>query len=124
MTGLSIIKGCSPLSYTFTDLHSTVLKTLKENVLINLRDRGSSAEDCLEDASENLMVRIICDRYFVLFGSFLSHILRKAYIPNIFINLKGSSSAEDCLEDTSGYLKVRIFLIYILYFFLTFLFHI
>lgn len=36
LTGLSVIKSCNPASYTFTDLHATVLETLKENILINL----------------------------------------------------------------------------------------
>lgn len=36
LTGLTVIKTCNPASYTFTDLHTSVLKTLKENILINL----------------------------------------------------------------------------------------
>ncbi|XP_068248317.1 protein-lysine N-methyltransferase EEF2KMT-like [Palaemon carinicauda] len=41
LTGLTVIKRCKPASYTFTDLHTSVLKTLKENVLINLCGDGS-----------------------------------------------------------------------------------
>ncbi|XP_064118501.1 protein-lysine N-methyltransferase EEF2KMT-like isoform X2 [Macrobrachium nipponense] len=47
LTGLTVIKACNPASYTFTDLHMSVLKTLKENILINLCN-GSSPESTNE----------------------------------------------------------------------------
>ncbi|XP_042876996.1 protein-lysine N-methyltransferase EEF2KMT-like [Penaeus japonicus] len=38
LMGLAVIKLCKPASYTFTDLPTTVLKTLAENVKINLEN--------------------------------------------------------------------------------------
>lgn len=36
LTGLSVIKRCSPKKYIFTDCHRTVLDTVSENVQLNL----------------------------------------------------------------------------------------
>ncbi|KAK7068783.1 Protein fam86a [Halocaridina rubra] len=49
LTGLAIIKSCSPASYTFTDTHTEVLNTLKENVLINLCEDRLVAENISEE---------------------------------------------------------------------------
>ncbi|XP_045135426.1 putative protein N-methyltransferase FAM86B1 isoform X5 [Portunus trituberculatus] len=36
LTGLAVVMNCKPASYTFTDVHDSVLKVLVENVAINL----------------------------------------------------------------------------------------
>ncbi|KAK8388817.1 hypothetical protein O3P69_020648 [Scylla paramamosain] len=36
LTGLAVMKNCKPASYTFTDVHDSVLKVLVENIVINL----------------------------------------------------------------------------------------
>ncbi|KAG7154566.1 lysine N-methyltransferase EEF2KMT-like 2 [Homarus americanus] len=36
LLGLAVVQSCKPSSYTFTDLHPSVLNTLTENVQINL----------------------------------------------------------------------------------------
>ncbi|XP_071516172.1 protein-lysine N-methyltransferase EEF2KMT-like isoform X2 [Panulirus ornatus] len=41
LLGLAVIQSCKPLSYIFTDLHHSVLKTLKENIYINLKEKHS-----------------------------------------------------------------------------------
>ncbi|XP_045593341.2 LOW QUALITY PROTEIN: protein-lysine N-methyltransferase EEF2KMT [Procambarus clarkii] len=40
LLGLTVLRRCKPLSYTFTDIHPTVLKTLSENIQLNLAGRG------------------------------------------------------------------------------------
>ena len=35
LTGIAVIKGCSPVSYTFTDHHPDVLNTACKNLRIN-----------------------------------------------------------------------------------------
>ena len=41
LTGLTVVKNCKPSSFTFTDVHDSVLKVLVENVNINLFNEGS-----------------------------------------------------------------------------------
>ncbi|KAK4302213.1 hypothetical protein Pmani_025710 [Petrolisthes manimaculis] len=48
LTGITVVRTCHPASYTLTDLHETVLKTLRENVVLNL---GNENHDRIHDVS-------------------------------------------------------------------------
>lgn len=40
LTGLAVVQNCKPSSYTFTDVHDSVLRTLLKNVNINLSNES------------------------------------------------------------------------------------
>lgn len=61
LTGLAVVQNCKPSSYTFTDVHDSVLKTLLKNVNINLSNESPlsyNADDgkYANDLSENFQL--------------------------------------------------------------------
>lgn len=56
LTGLAIIQNCKPSSYTFTDVHDSVLKTLLENVNINLFNESPLSYNANNGKSEKDLV--------------------------------------------------------------------
>lgn len=56
MTGIAVIQNCHPASYTFTDVHDSVLKMLLENVNINLSNESPLSYNADDGKIENYLV--------------------------------------------------------------------
>ncbi|KOX67357.1 Protein FAM86A [Melipona quadrifasciata] len=88
LTGLSIIKMCSPEQYIFTDCHEIVLKMVSENVMLNLLHNEKKIESELKHDMLKLQLKYNCTDVKIIklrWEDIDNYVKEKWIIPDIII---------------------------------------